>query len=282
MEVTLEANPGTVEIKYIEGYLQAGVNRLSLGVQSFHPQQLKKLGRIHSKDEAIQAFHTARRLGFSNINIDLMFGLPQQTLTDSQNDLRTAIDLDPEHISWYQLTIEPNTAFAQFPPKLPEDEKLLTLQQQGQNALNQNGYIQYEISAYAKNNHTCQHNLNYWHFGDYLGIGAGAHSKITETNGIKRYWNQKHPKKYLSCESVQAGSRALSSKGVLLEYLMNRLRLTKPLNEGEFTKHTASSYKDIKQTLQKLYQQQLINAPDQLKLTPKGHLFLNDILEHFL
>lgn len=185
IEITLEANPGTIEQDRFAAYRECGINRLSIGVQSFQNEKLKQLQRIHSSEQAIKAINHCREVGFDNVNIDLMFGLPNQTINDGLSDLLTAISLNPSHLSWYQLTLEPHTAFHQNPPVLPADETIWELQQQGQQLLKENAFIQYEISAYAKTNRACRHNLNYWEFGDYIGIGAGAHGKITDINSKK-------------------------------------------------------------------------------------------------
>ena len=204
IEITLEANPGTVEYQKFNGYREAGINRLSLGIQSFSTEKLKCLGRIHNGDEAIEAVLAAKKAGFANINLDLMHGLPKQTVKEGLEDLQIAFSLQPTHISWYQLTIEPNTLFFQKPPQLPPDETLGELQDRGEEILKQKAYKHYEISAFSKEEmHHCIHNCNYWQFGDYLGIGAGAHSKITDSkkNTIRRFWQHKNPKAYLAKEN---------------------------------------------------------------------------------
>ena len=194
-EITLEANPGTAEAGKFRGFRQAGVNRLSLGLQSFNDAQLQRLGRIHGRAEALRAVELARAAGIDNLNLDLMFGLPGQTAEEGLADIRTAIDLQPEHVSYYQLALEPNTVFHKYPPRLPEDEAIWSIQQAGQAMLAEQGYRQYEVSAYARPGRRCRHNLNYWHFGDYLGIGAGAHGKITRmhTGEIIRTAKIRHP-----------------------------------------------------------------------------------------
>ena len=199
IEITLEANPGTVEAGRFAGYQSAGVNRFSIGVQSFNPLHLQKLGRIHDPAQAVAAAHQASALKLRSFNLDLMHGLPNQTLEQALDDLRQAIALAPPHLSWYQLTIEPNTAFGARPPRLPEDDTLWEIQEQGHELLLAAGYRQYEISAYAKPGFECQHNLNYWRFGDYLGIGCGAHGKLTDpaSGAVQRRVKIKHPKGYL-------------------------------------------------------------------------------------
>ena len=198
IEITLEANPGAVEAGSFAGYRQAGVNRLSLGFQSLQASMLRALGRIHSPQEAKEAFAEARKAGFDNINIDLMFGLPEQTPAMAEVDLAAAIELGSEHLSYYQLTLEPNTPFHHAPPAVPDDEQLWLMQQQGMEQLADAGFNHYEVSAYARQGRECRHNMNYWRFGDYLGIGAGAHAKLSLADGrVKRFWKQRHPDAYL-------------------------------------------------------------------------------------
>lgn len=214
IEITLEANPGTVEQQYIRAYHEAGVNRLSIGVQSFQDDKLKALGRIHGSQEAQQAIETAKQAGFNNFNIDIMHGLPNQSVEDACYDIQTAIELKPTHLSWYQLTIEPNTVFYSKPPTLPDEDTLWEIEEQGKALLAKAGYEQYEVSAYAKQGRQCQHNINYWEFGDYLGIGAGAHSKITDPKSkkIERKWKVKHPKDYLNPNKPFVANKNLISQ----------------------------------------------------------------------
>ena len=212
-EVTLEANPGTVETGRFRGYHAAGVNRLSIGIQSFQPEQLKKLGRIHGRDEALAAAQAARAAGFDNFNLDLMFGLPQQTIEEALADLRTALALQPTHLSLYQLTLEPNTLFHAQPPALPDEDVLAAMQEALQAELAGAGFAQYEVSAYARRRPgRSRHNLNYWQFGDYLGIGAGAHAKITDAEGVTRLWKVKQPRDYLEKPVPRLGSAANSGR----------------------------------------------------------------------
>ncbi|HMY82651.1 MAG TPA: radical SAM family heme chaperone HemW, partial [Agitococcus sp.] len=201
-EVTLEANPATVEHDNFEGYLVAGINRLSLGVQSFNPTHLQTLGRIHSQQDAFNAIQLAKTAGFSNFNLDLMHGLPQQDLSQALEDIDYALSFKPTHLSWYQLTIEPNTAFYRQPPALPDDDILWAIQEAGQQKLAQAGFQQYEVSAYSQQRPS-KHNLNYWQFGDYLAIGAGAHGKVTTPEGIFRYRKTRLPKDYLAAAPQQ-------------------------------------------------------------------------------
>ncbi|MCG7947587.1 MAG: radical SAM family heme chaperone HemW, partial [Candidatus Thiodiazotropha taylori] len=225
MEITLEANPGAVEAGSFAGYRQAGVNRLSLGFQSLQTSMLQALGRIHSPQEARDAFAQARKAGFDNINIDLMFGLPEQTLAMAEVDLAAAIELDSEHLSYYQLTLEPNTPFHHAPPAVPDDEQLWLMQQQGMELLANAGYNHYEVSAYARQGRECRHNMNYWRFGDYLGIGAGAHAKLSLADGgVKRFWKQRHPDAYLAADKTSdfiQGERLLAEEDLVVEFMMN-------------------------------------------------------------
>lgn len=231
IEITLESNPGTVDEAHFAGYREAGINRLSIGVQSLDADRLKALGRIHDPAQARRAVEIARRSGFSNINLDMMYALPQQTLEQAKTDLQGLMDLAPDHISYYQLTLEPNTEFAARPPPLPDDDTAWAMQEQGQQLLASQGYAQYEVSAYAQAGRQSRHNLNYWRFGDYLGIGAGAHGKRTALGEVRRRARQKHPRLY----QEQAGSaevaqedRVVSALELPFEYLLNALRL----NEG--------------------------------------------------
>ena len=274
-EITLEANPGTVDAAHFEAYREAGVNRLSIGVQSFDEGALQRLGRIHDPQQAVAAFHIARAAGFDNINLDLMFGLPGQDPEAALQDLRQALVLAPEHLSWYQLTLEPNTLFHSQPPQLPGDETLWTMQEQGLALLESAGYKRYEVSAFARQGRTCRHNLNYWRFGDYLGIGAGAHGKVTD-KGVSRYWKQRHPARYLESPTV-AGSRRVAGRELALEFLMNALRLVDGVEESLFTARTGLPLQALEPALNRLREQELM-VPDRLQATPKGLDFLNDLL----
>ena len=238
-EITIEANPGAIEAgKFIE-FKQAGVNRLSIGIQSFQDIQLKKLGRIHNRTEAIRAVELACSAGFENLNLDLMFGLPEQTTELALTDVQTCLALEPTHISYYQLTLEPNTFFYKFPPKMPDSESTWNIQQAGHYRLKAKGYQQYEISGFSKTGYRCQHNLNYWQFGDYLGIGAGAHGKITDIRSGKllRYWKKKQPSEYMaqaSKENRLGGRSTLAIEDLPFEFLMNNLRLREGFSKSSF------------------------------------------------
>ena len=284
-EITLEANPGTVEQSRFEGYHQAGINRISIGIQSFNDPQLKSLQRIHTAEEAIQSVAIAQSAGFNNINLDLMFGLPQQSLEDGIHDLTTAIQLQPTHLSWYQLTIEPNTLFHHQPPTLPTEDNIWRLQEQGQDLLNKSGFEQYEISAYSRPNMPCQHNRNYWQFGDYIGIGAGAHGKITDEGNqtIHRRENYKNPRDYLNPNKPYlANRRRVDPSELALEFMMNALRLHEPIPLSLFEARTFLDRATIQTPLKKARLEKLIIIDQNtIQLTQKGHNYLNNLLALF-
>ena len=288
IEITLEANPGTVEQERFADFLAAGINRLSIGVQSFEDTQLQQLGRIHTSNQAILAAEAAHKVGFENFNLDLMFALPGQTSQSALHDLQTAIDLSPSHVSYYQLTIEPNTLFHKHPPVLPDDELAWTMQYEGQARLAGAGYTQYEISAYAQGGRRCQHNLNYWRFGDYLGIGAGAHDKITDMaqQTITRRWKVKHPDTYLgnaTSEQRIAGSRNLSQADTILEFMLNALRLTHGFEQVLFQHHTGMPLDFLEAAIQKAESNGwLVNNKAGIQPTEEGQRFHNDLVSLFL
>ena len=285
IEITLEANPGTFEQAKFKGYRSLGINRLSIGVQSFQEAKLKALGRIHNGDEAIRAADMARAAGFDNFNLDLMHGLPEQSIEDALFDLRTAISQGPTHLSWYQLTMEPNTVFWSQPPTLPEDDLLWDIQEAGQALLAAEGYAQYEVSAYAQPGKQARHNLNYWTFGDFLGIGAGAHAKLSTPAGcIQRTWKTRLPKDYLDpAKAFQAGERLLAADELPFEFLMNVLRLTEGAPAELFSQRTGLPLQQLEQARREAERQGLLQAdPARLAATTKGQLFLNDLLQQFL
>ncbi len=289
-EITMEANPGTFEQEKFHDFRKLGINRLSIGVQSFNDQHLKTLGRIHAADEAMRAVDIAKTAGFDDINIDLMFGLPDQTLEQAQHDVQTAIDLQPTHISYYELTLEPNTLFAKHPPVLPVDDDRWTMHNNGITLLEQHGYARYEISAYAQPGKRCKHNNNYWLFGDYLGIGAGAHSKISFANDaqIVRRWKHKHPTRYLSGAhatplDVIGGESSISDADTAIEFMMNALRLNEGFPIPLFEQHTGVSLSRWQGAIDKATEQGLLEQVElRLKPTTKGFNFLNDLLELFM
>ncbi len=276
-EITLEANPGTFDQAHFDGYHQAGVNRLSIGAQSFSVDALDRLGRIHSPGDIERAYTGARQAGFGRINFDLMHGLPGQTLNDALNDLKRTIELEPEHISWYQLTIEPNTRFYKYPPVLPNDPVLEDIFIAGNDLLKSAGFIQYEVSAYSRPSEESRHNLNYWRFGDYLGIGAGAHGKITRANQVIRTTRNRMPTEYL--QNPEGKSRIVDSSELKLEFLLNTLRLTNGFDLSLFEETTGLSPRLLDAFLELAIPGGfLVRRRDQIIPTEKGRLFLNDLL----
>jgi oxygen-independent coproporphyrinogen-3 oxidase len=286
-EITLEANPGTVEQQRFSEYRSTGINRLSIGVQSFNDDCLKKLGRIHDRHEAQRAAEIAHAAGFENFNIDLMFALPGQTLNQAQQDVATAIDLEPTHISYYQLTLEPNTLFYMQPPLLPDEELSWQIQRQGQEQLANANYQQYEVSAYAKDKYQCTHNLNYWLFGDYLGIGAGAHGKITDASAqaITRLAKCRHPTEFLEKAGTPQGiqsEKTISRNEVGLEFMMNALRLVNGFETALFAAHVGLPITVVEKALIIAEEKQLLEwTIDRIRPTEKGRNFLDDLLTHF-
>ncbi|MGI1795135.1 radical SAM family heme chaperone HemW [Acinetobacter variabilis] len=282
-EITLEANPGTVEHDPFAGYLAAGINRLSIGVQSFNTEHLKKLGRIHSNEDAISAIGLARDAGFQRINVDLMHGLPEQALEQALNDLKLAVENGATHISWYQLTIEPNTVFFRTQPILPVDEVLEEIQEQGEAYLKANGFINYEVSAWRKELPSA-HNLNYWQFGDYLAIGAGAHGKVTQPDGVYRFQKTRSPKDYLAkvpAEHLQF--KRIEAADMPFEFMMNALRLNDGVKAKLYLERTGYSLDTLNELLTSLRQRQLmVEDTERLACTEQGHIFLNSVLEEFL
>ena len=282
IEITLEANPGTADAKFFSGYRASGVNRLSIGVQSLDDKKLKVLGRIHSSKEAIVAIEMARKAGFENMNLDMMHGLPDQTLDEAMDDLKGLIRLDPEHISWYQLTLEPNTLFYQKPPELPSDDLLADMMDHGQSLLSDKGYVQYEVSAYAKGEQA-KHNVNYWQFGDYLAVGAGAHAKLTSSEGkIHRITRLRNPKDYLASNNTLSNDRVLTREELPIEFMLNACRLNQGVPANYFEQRTGLSITDIEtQLIQAKARDLLIDSNDVIQPTALGHRFLNDLLAIF-
>lgn len=287
-EITLEANPGTIEAGKFHEFRAVGINRLSIGAQSFDDTMLQRLGRIHGGREAIRAAEEAHHAGFDNFNLDLMFGLPEQTVAMARQDLDTALALSPTHISHYQLTLEPNTLFHVQPPTLPEDDVLWEMQDQCHARLAEAGYRHYEVSAFAKPGRECHHNLNYWQFGDYLGIGAGAHGKISDARDgtITRYWKLKHPEHYLANAATDArvgGRNPLSAKDAAFDFMLNALRLTDGVPSHLFQDHAGLPLSIIQDTLRNAETKGLIKwDARQIRPTLQGQRFLNDLLQMFL
>ncbi|MFM1897555.1 MAG: hypothetical protein RLZZ385_2629 [Pseudomonadota bacterium] len=285
-EITLEANPGTVEATRLAGYRAAGVNRLSLGVQSFSDRLLHTLGRIHDGEQAREAVAIARSAGFDNLNLDLMHGLPEQTQEQALADLELGLALEPEHLSWYQLTLEPNTEFHRRPPLLPDDDTVHAMQSAGQQMLAQAGLTRYEVSAYARPQRQSRHNLNYWQFGDYLGIGAGAHGKLTDpdTGVIYRLRKYRQPEHYLQQDLNYTAQRATIDPAELpLEFMLNALRLTGGFSRQLFESRTGLAFDAIAKQIEYLVGAGLLTGGDEhIAPTPRGQLFVNNLLEEFL
>lgn len=287
IEITLEANPGTVEQQKFAGFRAAGVNRISVGIQSFEPSQLKTLGRIHDRAQALAAIDAVRNAGFDNFNIDLMHGLPDQTEAQAIADLQTALQFSPPHLSWYQLTIEPNTEFFRRPPRLPEDDMLAAIQDAGEALLAQHGYAHYEVSAFAQPGREARHNINYWEFGDYIGIGAGAHGKLTmpsetENSALKilRRSKTRLPTHYLArSNDFVAEQNVIEPDDLALEFLINAFRLERGVNVAAFEQRTGLAAASLAAKLAHLREKALlIDDPSQLRLTELGRRFMNDVL----
>jgi putative oxygen-independent coproporphyrinogen III oxidase len=287
-EITLETNPGTVEHGRFEDYRVAGVNRLSFGVQSFDDDKLARLGRIHSADEVRRAIALARAAGYDNFNLDLMYALPQQDLAGALADIDAALALAPSHVSHYQLTLEPNTAFARSPPPLPDDDLAWDMQEACQQRLADAGFQHYETSAYARDGRHSFHNINYWQFGDYLGIGAGAHGKIADaaTGLQRRRWKVRAPKAYLAhAGSVRGigGDDAIATAQLPFEFMLNALRLEHGFPYHLFTERTGLAGTAIAAPLALARQRGWLEAdPDRVRTTELGRRFLNDVIALFL
>ncbi len=284
-EITLEANPGTVEAEKLAGYRAAGVNRLSLGIQSFNDTHLKALGRIHGANEARRAVEIAQQY-FDNINLDLMYGLPQQTVAEAEADVRTALAFSPQHLSCYHLTLEPNTLFHRYPPALPDDDTSSEMQQCIEQFLATQGYQHYETSAFAQPKKQSRHNLNYWQFGDYLGIGAGAHSKLSFHNKVLRQMRHKQPQAYIEAVARDAPLQTEHEVGrdqLPFEFMMNALRLNEGVPAMLFTERTSLPLLLIRRELEQAQQRGLLLVDlKRLAPTPLGQRFLNDLLQIFL
>ncbi|MGZ8191335.1 MAG: radical SAM family heme chaperone HemW [Methylococcaceae bacterium] len=285
IEVTLEANPGTFESHKFAEFRALGINRLSIGIQSFNDNLLKKLGRVHSAQEAINAAEIAHKSGFENFNLDLMFGLPDAHPDSSKVDVETALKLSPAHISFYQLTLEPNTYFHKYPPKLPTDEIIFSTQKICQAILADHGYQQYEISAHSKSGWQCKHNLNYWQFGDYLGIGAGAHGKISLAlpQHITRSFKPKSPEQYLSAPHKNGSAKVIVIDDLPLEFVMNHLRLKTGFTLETFSSTTGLTVDTLEPALSECLKKGLIiNQDNHYHCSEKGWNFLDSILEKFM
>ena len=286
MEITLEANPGSVEQTRFQAYRALGINRLSLGIQSFHAPHLKTLGRIHNDEEAHRAIQAARHAGFDNINLDLMYGLPKQTTEEGLLDLETALSYTPEHLSWYQLTLEPNTVFYKQQPTLPPEETIDTLERTGHAYLAREGYQRYEISAFSKPNQAAQHNLNYWQFGDYYGIGAGSHGKWTspDLKHISRTRKQRQPKDYLNPDKTSLIEKKLIlAHDLIFEFMLNTTRLECPIPYTCFSERTGLAFETLMPQLNAAKSRELLHLDDtSFRITPFGRRFTNDLQSLFL
>ncbi len=283
-EITLEANPGAADASRFTGYRRAGVNRLSIGIQSLNNRLLKQLGRVHDARQGRAAVETARVAGFENINTDLMFGLPTQSGADAAADLEAIIQLAPEHISYYQLTLEPNTSFFNKPPLLPQDDKIERMHEHGMERLREKGYFRYEVSAFAQYARQCAHNLNYWQFGDYLGVGAGAHGKLSTTGRVIRYCKPRHPKDYMErVTDFRLGQTDIGRDDLLFEFMLNALRLRDGFSLSLFSARTGIEDHILERRVEPLVSERLVHSADgRIRATVKGYRFLNDILERLL
>jgi oxygen-independent coproporphyrinogen-3 oxidase len=285
LEATMEANPGSAEADKFCAFKDAGITRLSLGIQSFDDAQLQALGRIHTSDQAHAAIEFTHSAGFNSFNLDLMHGLPGQTLRGAETDLLCAITCAPSHLSWYQLTIEPNTVFHKRPPRLPLEDELADIQQCGEQLLAANGYLQYEVSAYSQQGYNCRHNRNYWSFGDYIGIGAGAHGKISFLDGhIERYAKRRQPVEYMSTEpgDFVASTRTLDVGEIVGEFMMNALRLNAGFTLHQFVSRTGLNLAQLEPQLDLLCQRELlVRDSDAVRTTNTGRRFLDSVVAEF-
>ena len=285
-EITMEANPGSVEADKFAAFAKSGINRVSLGIQSFQDEQLKALGRIHNGEEAKQAIAIAVE-NFKSVNIDLMYGLPNQSLAAAKADIETALSFKTPHLSLYNLTLEPNTYFANFPPKLPSEDEIDAIFEQNLELLTAAGYKRYEVSAYAKKDQECKHNLNYWRFGDYIGIGAGAHGKISFPDKVTRQVRERHPETYMQAMESQGNalieSRDVSAKDLPFEFMLNALRLTDGVETKTFSERTGLPLQVISKGLEEASKKGLLDDnPSALKATDLGLRYLNNLQEMFL
>nr|WP_246531540.1 radical SAM family heme chaperone HemW [Polynucleobacter paneuropaeus] len=285
-EITMEANPGSVEAEKFSAFAKAGINRVSLGIQSFQDEQLKALGRIHNGKEARAAIAIALE-HFKSVNIDLMYGLPKQTLEQARDDIETALSFNTPHLSLYNLTLEPNTYFASFPPQLPNEETIDAIFEQNLALLGKAGYQRYEVSAYAKKGQECKHNLNYWRFGDYIGIGAGAHGKISFPDKVTRQLREKHPEQYMQAMETQGHAlleaRDITAQDLPFEFMLNVLRLSEGVQTITFSERTGLPLSMISKELSEASNQGLLDTnPTLLKASEQGFRYLNNLQEIFL
>lgn len=285
-EITMEANPGSIEAHKLAGFAKAGINRISLGIQSFQDEKLKALGRIHNGAEAKRAIQIAMDY-FKSVNLDLMYGLPNQSLADAKEDIQTALSYKTPHMSLYNLTLEPNTYFANFPPKLPSDDEVDAIFEQNLEFLKDAGYQRYEVSAYAKKDQECKHNLNYWRFGDYIGIGAGAHGKISFPDRITRQIRERHPEAYMQAIETKGSAlidtKEISANDLPFEFMLNALRLTNGVDTNTFSERTGLPLSIISKSLDEASKKGLLDEnPSKLRPTDLGLRYLNNLQEMFL
>ena len=285
-EITMEANPGSVEAEKFAGFAKAGINRVSLGIQSFQDEQLKALGRIHNGEEAKRAIEIALK-HFKSVNLDLMYGLPKQTLEAAKADIETALSFKTPHLSFYNLTLEPNTYFASFPPNLPSEDEIDAIYEQNLDLLTKAGYQRYEVSAYAQKNQECKHNLNYWRFGDYIGIGAGAHGKVSYPDRITRQVRERQPEAYMTAMESKGNAlienREIAAKDIPFEFMLNTLRLTDGVDTSTFSERTGLPLSVISKGLDEASKKGLLDEnPSRLKATELGIRYLNNLQEMFL
>lgn len=284
VEITMEANPGTLERGRFRAYREAGINRVSLGVQSFDDAQLKRLGRIHSSNEARIAAEELHAAGLTNFNLDLMYGLPEQSVEAALQDVAEALRLEPAHLSHYQLTIEPGTPLAANPPPLPDDDATAVMLDGCQNLLGHAGFSRYEVSAYARADRQCQHNLNYWRFGDYLGVGAGAHGKISGPGGVVRTQRLREPRRYLAASPQDLQKQVVTTEQLPFEFLLNTLRLVDGFTPALFEQRTGLPFEAIKSLWNQAVTDRLVESGGRgtRRATPLGYAFMNDLLARFL
>jgi putative oxygen-independent coproporphyrinogen III oxidase len=285
LEITLEANPGTIERGRFAEYRAAGVTRVSVGAQSFSAPQLKLLGRIHAADDTRRAAEELHASGLTNFNLDLMYGLPGQAPAEAEADVRQALALQPQHLSHYQLTIEPGTVFAGAPPELPDEESIDAMLDRCQAVMGAEGFMRYEVSAYARAGHECHHNLNYWNFGDYVGLGAGAHGKVTDVTAqvVRRTQQQREPRRYLALVPNAVSTTVVSASQLPFEFMLNALRLVQGFESAEFEERTGLAITAIEPTLEKLQARDLVTRHARgWRPTEHGFRFVNEALVEFL
>ncbi len=285
-EITLETNPGTFECEKFSEFLSAGINRLSVGVQSFNDTSLTALGRIHNANEALEAIQTAHHIGFENINLDLMFGLPSQSMEDAENDILMACRQPVNHISYYQLTLEPNTVFHRYPPTLPNEDESWEIQTNALQVLDKAGFRRYEVSAYAREESRCVHNTNYWQYGDYLGIGAGAHSKVTTQDGVLRCQRTRQPDSYIQAVSTHTHvlkQHFITGDQLIFEFMLNNLRLVDGFMPDTFVKTTGLSWNDAeKRILPQIEAGLMEKAHGCYRASTHGYQYLDELIQRFL